>query len=308
VLYDDRAVTFITRDNKKISTSSSGEPTLSFKIKREFQINTNSSRLEIPVKTLSQLSQQNALRNGVFLLCTKAYDAKPFIQRLVSLLEKEQASSCPIIPMYLFQNGTLAVLNEISSFSFLDKRLKLIPVINTHGTYLESNGDVTHATKGTLTLPQQPETLNIFPSILNPKSVPSTEFTHLIWKKLLINSIINPLTTLYGCRNGELLDNIEAMDVTKQLVSEFVPIFTSQLGGYDGRSDWYSNPDAMMSIVVDAMRLTAANYSSMYQDIKFKRRSEIDYFNGYLLALNHTPCNASIVSKVKEMEKISTDE
>jgi 2-dehydropantoate 2-reductase len=59
---------------------------------------------------------------------------------------------------------------------------------------------------------------------------------------------------------------------------------------------------------VEVCRATAANVSSMRQDVLKKRRTEIDAINGAVVKEAasfgiKTPVNASLVGRIKEMEK-----
>jgi 2-dehydropantoate 2-reductase len=59
---------------------------------------------------------------------------------------------------------------------------------------------------------------------------------------------------------------------------------------------------------VEVCRATAANISSMRQDVLKKRRTEIDAINGAVVKEAakfgiQTPVNTSLVERIKEMEK-----
>ena len=95
-------------------------------------------------------------------------------------------------------------------------------------------------------------------------------------QKLALNAVINPLTALYGCRNGALLDGGPREAAMQELAAE-VDILFARLD-----TDWPMDTLARSrQIAVD----TAANTSSMLADIQTGRVTEIDYINGYLLRL-----------------------
>ncbi len=103
-----------------------------------------------------------------------------------------------------------------------------------------------------------------------------TRVTHdvdaLLWRKVLVNSAINPLTALTGRRNGDLLQIPELVKLLEEVATEVY-----QVGEAVG-IDWGSfAPQAAVKKVCQA---TAANQSSMLQDILAGRQTEIDYITG----------------------------
>jgi 2-dehydropantoate 2-reductase len=97
-----------------------------------------------------------------------------------------------------------------------------------------------------------------------------------LWRKLALNCAINPLTVLYGCRNGELANHREEVAM---LCTELVQLLQA-----------CGQPDAAEGLheeVIRVIQATAANYSSMYQDVDQGRRTEIDYLLGYACAAAH---------------------
>lgn len=92
------------------------------------------------------------------------------------------------------------------------------------------------------------------------------------WEKLVINSIINPLTALSGEQNGALLARREEIEA---LCHELQPLLLRQ-GLPQSEEVWVEK-------VLQVARLTAENYSSMQQDLAHQRPTEIDYMCGYLL-------------------------
>lgn len=98
-----------------------------------------------------------------------------------------------------------------------------------------------------------------------------------LWQKLAINAVINPITAVHNCRNGELLENPAYRQQMRQLSQEFEslsralerPLFTEPL----------------FTVASRVAHQTAANISSMLQDIRQGQPSEINYINGYVCRL-----------------------
>lgn len=97
-----------------------------------------------------------------------------------------------------------------------------------------------------------------------------------IYKKLLINCIINPLTAIWRIPNGELLANLDRIKLVQQLCQEAEAI--CQANSIPMDFDLYDQ-------VVQVCKGTYSNTSSMLHDILQDNQTEIDYINGHLVKL-----------------------
>jgi 2-dehydropantoate 2-reductase len=97
-----------------------------------------------------------------------------------------------------------------------------------------------------------------------------------IYKKLLINCIINPLTAIWRIPNGELTANADRIKLVQQLCQEAESI--CQASGIPIDFDLYDQ-------VVQVCRGTSSNTSSMLKDVLQGNQTEIDYINGHLVKL-----------------------
>ncbi|KAH9942965.1 ketopantoate reductase-like protein [Amylocystis lapponica] len=121
-------------------------------------------------------------------------------------------------------------------------------------------------------------------------------------RKLVVNAIVNPLTALLGCRNGDLLKHPAGMRIAERLCREAEAIFRAQwraeAGGptSDEARGAFSDvrfPDALLADKLFAeckrvVRLTQANTSSMVVDVMRERDTEIGVLCGHLLSLART--------------------
>ncbi|MCC6935858.1 MAG: 2-dehydropantoate 2-reductase [Thermomicrobiales bacterium] len=126
-----------------------------------------------------------------------------------------------------------------------------------------------------------------------------------IWDKLIVNVAINALTALTGLRNGELLDDPELQPVIAQLVDESVNVMRAA-GVPVGTHDH-------LAYARKVMRDTATNYSSMLQDVRNGRRTEIDSINGAVTRLGAelgvaTPLNRLLTVLVHNRERAARRE
>ena len=94
----------------------------------------------------------------------------------------------------------------------------------------------------------------------------------LIWGKLVVNAAINPLTALLRVPNGTLLELPSAREVMGVLAEE-----TASVAKAENIQLPFSDP---VSAVEEVARKTAANHSSMLQDVLRGAPTEIDAICG----------------------------
>jgi len=122
------------------------------------------------------------------------------------------------------------------------------------------------------------------------------EIDAALWMKLAVNSVINPLTALHRCRNGELVTRADLAARVAPLCEEVARICAA--GGFAGVAA--ALPETVAAVIAG----TSGNRSSMLQDVEAGRPTEIDYINGYLLqvAEGHgieAPCNRELVEEIQ---------
>lgn len=108
-----------------------------------------------------------------------------------------------------------------------------------------------------------------------PETIWNCNHQHTLWKKLLVNSVINPLTTLYATTNGAINDDQQVKQHAVKLTKELEPIIRCYLPTESWQSIWQE--------IRSIARRTAHNRSSMLQDIEANKASEIEFITGYLL-------------------------
>ena len=94
----------------------------------------------------------------------------------------------------------------------------------------------------------------------------------LVWRKLVINSAINPLTALLRVSNGQLLQRPSARAMMRALAKETAAVASAE-------SVELAPRDAVRTVENVALR-TASNHSSMFQDVQRGARTEIDAICG----------------------------
>lgn len=197
------------------------------------------------------------------LVACKAYDAEQAVARLAPRL-------APGAELILLQNG----LGSQDAVAAQVPQARCICASSTEGAFREGDWRVVFAGHGYTWLgdaghPVAP----IWLDDLDAAGIPhewSTDILTRLWRKLALNCAINPLTVLHDCRNGGLQDHhCEVATLCGEL---------TELLERCGQPAAAENLQPEVERVIHA---TAANFSSMYQDVANQRRTEISYLLGY---------------------------
>lgn len=130
-----------------------------------------------------------------------------------------------------------------------------------------------------------------------------TELTHniesLIWSKLLVNAVINPLTALLEVKNGDLLADPRIRQIFVAGVEEVAEVARAQ-----------AIPllhDDVVEYALTVCKMTGENRSSMLQDILRGAPTEIDAICGAIVEIGRnsgvsTPVNEFLLKQIKLKE------
>jgi len=102
------------------------------------------------------------------------------------------------------------------------------------------------------------------------------DFDREVWRKVLVNAAINPVTAVQGVPNGRLLDGAprtEAIRLLREALS------AARVAGFD-----FAEEEAIQEFERVA-RATAENRSSMLQDLDRGRPTEIEAISGEILRI-----------------------
>uniref|UniRef100_A0A7S0L178 Ketopantoate reductase C-terminal domain-containing protein n=1 Tax=Coccolithus braarudii TaxID=221442 RepID=A0A7S0L178_9EUKA len=220
----------------------------------------------------------------------------------------------------LLCNGALALAEEITTSGY---RGDLLSCTSTHGAWRRPHSagrdrDVVHAgfggcwlgallaADGTRAARIDPQLLALWePSGLGLILEDETQTSQRLWLKLAANAVLNPLTALWRCRNGEVLTREAGRRIADSVCGELAqlsaacssaPLSAAELRGFVGTcADDNAN-----------------NFSSMYADLVAARRSEIGYLNGWACrkasALGVScAANARLEELVRDVERSGWD-
>jgi 2-dehydropantoate 2-reductase len=159
-----------------------------------------------------------------------------------------------------------------------------------------------------------------------------SELQLIIRRKLAVNAVINPLTALLGCRNGQLMNLPPRSRIMALLCWETSLVFAAEMRrestlwledmqsrGVDTKDVTIPSlpkslsPSSLEEEVTRVAQLTRNNVSSMLQDVRRGRITEIYYINGYLAKLGRelgvrTPYNIALRELVSLRHVIPLDQ
>lgn len=102
--------------------------------------------------------------------------------------------------------------------------------------------------------------------------------------KLASNCIINPLTAILDVRNGRINENADIQPLRRRILEEVSNVFESLPEVQSlpaGRASF--SVDSLEAVARDTTEKTAQNSSSMREDIRKGRSTEIEYINGWIV-------------------------
>ncbi len=248
-------------------------------------------------RVVTSSSPDETGRADVVILCVKSYDIEACLRLCSPLLTPDSL-------LLFMQNGVAHLEVELS------KNLGTPAYgTTTEGANLAGPGHVRHAGKGLTQFGflnpvsqkaahQLQEVTDLF-NESGLKARLSSDILSRLWTKLMVNTGINGLTATLGCTNGELLTLPGITERMSRLVAEAQRV---------ARASDIVVPDDSYQITEDVCEKTAANISSMLQDVRSKRRTEIDAINGAVVTAGRklgldTPENMNLVLQVKEIEQ-----
>ena len=232
----------------------------------------------------------------VILLCVKSYDIKTCLDICVPILGEKTL-------LIFMQNG----ISHLACENALHGATAAYGT-TTEGATILGPGHVHHAGRGATHLGFLSPHSDHFHNLLArthkllsrggmQTSITANILTKL-WAKLFVNVGINALTATLGCKNGELLSLPAATKRMQKAISEAIQVAKAK------HIDILDDPIKTAETVCQN---TAANVSSMLQDVRKKRRTEIGAINGAVVAFGKelgiaTPENKLLMDQVKDIE------
>lgn len=209
------------------------------------------------------ITVSNAVPSGTDLaiVCVKAHSTK-------SLKFPKNTTVLTI------QNG----LNNVETIAGMVGNSNVLAGVTTEAVTLLGEGHIRHVSDGTTTFGAWTECS----SESAEAALTAAGFTcvitdmpgQTIWEKTAINAGINPLTAILNVPNGKLIEMRESRQLLRDLVVE-----AAKVASIEG----YRFSRSLVEAAEETCEQTAENISSMLQDVRARRMTEIDAISGEII-------------------------
>jgi len=236
---------------------------------------TNSSDIKINVLTASELAAHNIIIEHC-IIATKAYDAIAALQSITPAL----SLSATVLSLCNGMGMHKTMHQQLHNHSI---NIQFLLGVTSDGALLQQPFEVRHTGIGHTSIghydPQE-YTASLLPPCFYLQHSLLNNIHPALWQKMLINCVINPLTLIHQCKNGELFSNTEYIHQIKTLCEELSFIANNT-------ADVTSNITAvaLFNTAQSVANQTAENTSSMLKDGQLGRPLELDSLNGYIVKL-----------------------
>ncbi len=227
----------------------------------------------------------------VLILCVKSHDTERALRSALAALAPEGI-------VVSLQNG----LRHVDTIRAYLSPSRTVFGTTAQGATLISPTCVRHCGSGETLLAVEEEngpSVRLAADLFCAAGIPASvveDLPFVLWRKLLFNAAINPITSLLGIRNGQLVRIPAAWSVAQACFREARDVAVSVIG-----------PEIAQVGEEELQRVcesTAENHSSMLQDMRRGRRTEIDAINGVIVEEGArvgkpTPVNRTLTELVR---------
>lgn len=254
---------------------------------KELYIKTNDITERIECQIVNSIEALHPM--DIIIVAVKYHDLSSLKNNLDSLPKET--------PLLFIQNGLLHL-------QFIDtlKQSNILLGSVLHGATKINRETVQHLGIGTTSIGFYKGKWQRLEQLLRSKSEQfpfqlTENIRQILFKKALLNCLINPLTTIARVQNGELIKNESYKKILRSLYEEIIEAF----------EDW--NDLLAWEEVVSLCQNTEYNYSSMLKDFQSNRVMEVDTIVGAILAeaksrKKSLPILNTFYLLLKEMNKV----
>ncbi len=235
----------------------------------------------------AQTNLKKILPNTLILLTTKAHQIESALSKIRARLRNDTV-------ILVLQNG---LGNEDLVKKIVGNRGEVIRGIVNSGAWAVRPGCYNLILRE-IVLEPSPKSDQIA-QIFNRAGLPTRiaqDFPAELWRKVVLNCVVNPLTAILQIRNNQIGSPI-LRNLRHQIVEECLKV---------SKAEGVFLPTNLAETLDEAI-LGYTNFSSMYQDVKNRKKTEIDFLNGKIveLAKRHNipvPINETLTAIIKFFE------
>jgi len=224
----------------------------------------------------------------LILLTTKVNDSRGAIAPLTGMLRADTVILC-------IQNG---LHSEDEVKAAVGERCLVLRAITQFGAIFDKPGVVDFRAAGATLIEPSARSAEIaaLMSACGLDGRVSDDIKIEVWRKLIFNCVINPITSVIGSDVGTIAD--PRLDALKRLVVDEC-LQVARADGVEFDLDFVRTIAEVFG--------SSRNIASMRQDLLKGRRTEIDHMNGAVVDLGRRfglacPVNAALVAIIKAME------
>jgi 2-dehydropantoate 2-reductase len=259
-----------------------------------FRLLENGREIALRLRVCADLPAEEAF--DLVLVLVKAFDTEAVAGQIARRIP-------PATPVLTLQNG----LGNAEALAARLKPEQILAGVTTFGALRESSGAVRLTGRGECVIGAWPPGNKTtegharpVAELLSSAGIRCTSVPNILpvlWKKLAVSAVINPLTAILRVSNGELLHRPELNPLIAVIVEEVwrvaarhqIPLPT---------------PPELVEEVRRVCRATAANRSSMLRDVEEARPTELDSISGAVVRLGRergvlAPANLGLASLVQ---------
>ena len=254
----------------------------------------------------TSLSKLPPTNYDFILVCTKSFDTRTSAEHIAGIPFLKNADT----PIVLCQNGWGNA--EIFAEQFPKSRINNGRVITgfrrpqKHQVDITVHADAIHL--GSL-FNEDVSGLEPLSAAIDAGGIPCEVTSTIIkdlWAKMLYNCMLNGLSTVFDVPYGLLGESPHTRELMENIAHEVVAVMTA--AGYATHED--SAEDYIDTFYKHQLPPTYNHESSMLQDIRASKRTEIDALNGAVVQLGQqhgiaTPTNTTLTRMVQFMESKS---
>lgn len=147
--------------------------------------------------------------------------------------------------------------------------------------------------------------------ILNAKGFQYGEMLQLQFERLAVNAVLSPLSVVFDCAYGKLLETFASTSLMRELLREIVAVAQSVPELRRLKHFKYQfTPKRLESLIVRIASRSNNTLGPMLEDVRNGRRTDIDFVNGYIVKRGQElgipcPVNTTVIQMVKTKQEMA---